>query len=134
MVIFWRGFDVQAIDPAHRIVMENVRLHPVIPVHNRPAANALEVDGKLVRNPIPLRKWRRVRFKAVPGVASVLQTAHSWHLKSAQFSAVDGKGSPEARAARCCTPRRAGRSPRVNQNSTLFETGGFAATIGLTRC
>ena len=41
-------FDLQAIDVAHRVVMENLRLHPVIPVHNRTAANAFEVDGKLV--------------------------------------------------------------------------------------
>lgn len=40
--------DLQAIDVAHRFVMENLRLHPVIPVHNRTAANAFEVDGKLV--------------------------------------------------------------------------------------
>ncbi|MCY3811881.1 MAG: hypothetical protein OXH15_08810, partial [Gammaproteobacteria bacterium] len=42
------GFDVQGIDLAHRVVMENVGLHPVIPVHTRPAANAFEVGGKLV--------------------------------------------------------------------------------------
>lgn len=41
-------FDLQAIDVAHRFVMENLRLHPVIPVHNRTAANAFEVDGKHV--------------------------------------------------------------------------------------
>ena len=41
-------FDLKAIDVAHRVVMENLRLHPVIPVHNRTAANAFEVDGKLV--------------------------------------------------------------------------------------
>ena len=40
--------DMQAIDVTHRFVMENLRLHPVIPVHNRTAANAFEVDGKLV--------------------------------------------------------------------------------------
>lgn len=41
-------FDLQSIDVAHRVVMENLRLHPVIPVHNRTAANAFEVEGKLV--------------------------------------------------------------------------------------
>ena len=37
-----------AIDVTHRVVMETLRLHPVIPVHNRTAANAFEVDGKQV--------------------------------------------------------------------------------------
>lgn len=41
-------FDMEAIDVTHRVVMENLRLHPVIPVHNRTTANAFEVDGKLV--------------------------------------------------------------------------------------
>lgn len=40
--------DMRAIDVTHRFVMENLRLHPVIPVQHRTAANAFEVDGKLV--------------------------------------------------------------------------------------
>ena len=40
--------QMQAIDVTHRFVMENLRLHPVIPVQFRTAANAFEVDGKLV--------------------------------------------------------------------------------------
>ena len=41
-------FDLQSIDVAHRFVMENLRLHPVIPVHNRTAANAFEVEGRRI--------------------------------------------------------------------------------------
>lgn len=42
------SFSMDAIDVTHRFVMENLRLHPVIPVHNRTAANSFDVDGKLV--------------------------------------------------------------------------------------
>ena len=52
--------DMQAIDVTHRFVMENLRLHPVIPVHNRTAANAFEVDGKLV----PARSTVMVAYPA----------------------------------------------------------------------
>ena len=40
--------NMGSIDITHRFVMENLRLHPVIPVIYRTAANAFEVDGKLV--------------------------------------------------------------------------------------
>ena len=53
-------FDLETIDVAHRVVMENLRLHPVIPVHNRTAANAFEVDGKLV----PARSTVLVAYSA----------------------------------------------------------------------
>ncbi len=52
--------DMQAIDVTHRFVMENLRLHPVIPVHNRTAANAFEVDGKVV----PARSTVMVAYPA----------------------------------------------------------------------
>ena len=51
---------MDAIDVTHRFVMENLRLHPVIPVHNRTAANAFEVDGKLV----PARSTVMVAYPA----------------------------------------------------------------------
>lgn len=51
---------LEAIDVTHRFVMENLRLHPVIPVHNRTAANAFEVDGKLV----PARSTVMVAYPA----------------------------------------------------------------------
>lgn len=53
-------FDMQAIDVTHRVMMENLRLHPVIPVHNRTACNAFEIDGKLV----PARSTVLVAFPA----------------------------------------------------------------------
>ena len=34
-----------AIDAAHRFIMEVLRLHPVIPVHNRMAMNSFEING-----------------------------------------------------------------------------------------
>ena len=40
--------SIDAIDVTHRFVMENLRLHPVIPVHNRTSANAFEVGGRFV--------------------------------------------------------------------------------------
>ena len=52
--------DLQAIDVTHRFVMENLRLHPVIPVHNRTAANSFEVEGKLV----PARSTVMVAYPA----------------------------------------------------------------------
>ena len=52
--------DMKAIDVTHRFVMENLRLHPVIPVHNRTAANAFEVDGKVV----PARSTVMVAYPA----------------------------------------------------------------------
>ena len=54
------SLDMEAIDVTHRFVMENLRLHPVIPVHNRTAANAFNVDGKLV----PARSTILVAFTA----------------------------------------------------------------------
>ena len=54
------SFRMEAIDVTHRFVMENLRLHPVIPVHNRTAANAFEVAGKLV----PARSTVMVSFPA----------------------------------------------------------------------
>ncbi len=53
-------FDLQSIDVAHRFVMENLRLHPVIPVHNRTAANAFEVEGRR----IPARSTILMAFTA----------------------------------------------------------------------
>ena len=35
----------QAIDVTHRVVMETLRLHPVVPVHNRKAMNTFEIEG-----------------------------------------------------------------------------------------
>ena len=55
-----QDFTMEAIDVTHRVVMENLRLHPVIPVHNRTAANAFEVDGKVV----PARSTVFVAFPA----------------------------------------------------------------------
>ena len=52
--------SMEAIDVTHRFVMENLRLHPVIPLHNRTAANAFEVDGKIV----PARSTVMVAFPA----------------------------------------------------------------------
>ncbi|MYF11404.1 MAG: cytochrome P450 [Gammaproteobacteria bacterium] len=52
--------DLKAIDVTHRFVMENLRLHPVIPVHNRTAATAFEVDGSVV----PARSAVLVAFPA----------------------------------------------------------------------
>ena len=52
--------NLEAIDVTHRFVMENLRLHPVIPVHNRTAANAFEADGKLV----PARSTVMVAYTA----------------------------------------------------------------------
>ena len=37
--------DMSTIDATHRVVMETLRLHPVVPVHNRTAMNTFEVDG-----------------------------------------------------------------------------------------
>ena len=37
--------DMAAIDATHRFVMETLRLHPVVPVHNRTAMNTFEIDG-----------------------------------------------------------------------------------------
>ena len=54
------SLDMEAIDVTHRFVMENLRLHPVIPVHNRTAANSFEVDGKFV----PARSTVMVAFPA----------------------------------------------------------------------
>ena len=54
------SLSMEAIDVTHRFVMENLRLHPVIPVHNRTAANAFDVDGKLV----PARSKVMVSFPA----------------------------------------------------------------------
>ena len=54
------SFDMDAIDVTHRFMMENLRLHPVIPVHNRTAANSFEVDGKLV----PARSTVMVAYPA----------------------------------------------------------------------
>ena len=54
------AMNLDAIDVTHRFVMENLRLHPVIPVHNRTAANAFEVDGKLV----PARSTVMVAYPA----------------------------------------------------------------------
>ena len=54
------NLDMEAIDVAHRFIMENLRLHPVIPVHNRTAANAFQVDGKMV----PARSTVMVAFPA----------------------------------------------------------------------
>ena len=54
------SLTMEAIDVTHRFVMENLRLHPVIPVHNRTAANAFEVDGKLV----PARSTVMVAYPA----------------------------------------------------------------------
>ena len=54
------NLDIEAIDVTHRFVMENLRLHPVIPVHNRTAANAFEVGGKIV----PARSTVLVAFTA----------------------------------------------------------------------
>ena len=53
-------FDLQSIDVAHRFVMENLRLHPVIPVHNRTAANAFDVEGRR----IPARSTVLIVFTA----------------------------------------------------------------------
>ena len=53
-------FDMAAIDVTHRVVMETLRLHPVIPVHSRTAANAFEVDGRQV----PARSTVLVLFPA----------------------------------------------------------------------
>ncbi len=53
-------FDMAAIDVTHRVIMETLRLHPVIPVHNRTAMNAFDVDGKLV----PARSKVLVSFPA----------------------------------------------------------------------
>ena len=52
--------DLEAIDVTHRFVMENLRLHPVIPAHNRTAATTFEVDGKVV----PARSTVLVAFPA----------------------------------------------------------------------
>ena len=54
------SLTMEAIDVTHRFVMENLRLHPVIPVHYRTAANAFEVDGKLV----PARSTVMVAYPA----------------------------------------------------------------------
>lgn len=37
--------DMDAIGATHRVVMETLRLHPVVPVHNRTALNSFEIDG-----------------------------------------------------------------------------------------
>ena len=37
--------DPTAIDATHRMVMETLRLHPVVPMHNRKAMNTFEIDG-----------------------------------------------------------------------------------------
>ena len=57
--------DMQSIDVTHRFVMENLRLHPVIPVQYRTAANAFEVDGKLV----PARSKIMVAYPAAHHMA-----------------------------------------------------------------
>ena len=43
-----KDLGIEAIDVTHRFVMESLRLHPVIPVHNRTAANSFEVGGSFV--------------------------------------------------------------------------------------
>ena len=40
-----KDLDLSAIDATHRMVMETLRLHPVVPVHNRTAMNTFEVEG-----------------------------------------------------------------------------------------
>ena len=40
-----KDLDVTAIDATHRVAMETLRLHPVVPVHNRTAMNTFEVEG-----------------------------------------------------------------------------------------
>ena len=39
------ALTTSAIDAAHRFIMEVLRLHPVIPVHNRTAMNSFEING-----------------------------------------------------------------------------------------
>ena len=51
---------MDAIDYTHRFIMEVMRLHPVIPVHNRMAMNEFEVDDYLV----PARSNILVAFTA----------------------------------------------------------------------
>ncbi|MCY4094177.1 MAG: cytochrome P450 [Gammaproteobacteria bacterium] len=51
---------MDAIDFTHRFIMEVMRLHPVIPVHNRMAMNEFEVDDYLV----PARSNILVAFTA----------------------------------------------------------------------
>ena len=53
-------FNMEAIDVTHRVVMENLRLHPVIPIHNRTAGSPFEVAGKIV----PARSTVFVAFPA----------------------------------------------------------------------
>ena len=42
------GLGIEAIDVTHRFVMENLRLHPVVPIHNRTSANSFAVGGRFV--------------------------------------------------------------------------------------
>lgn len=51
---------MEKIDFTHRFIMEVMRLHPVIPVHNRTAMNEFEVDDYLV----PARSTVLVAFTA----------------------------------------------------------------------
>ena len=37
--------SMEAIDATHRVIMETLRLHPVVPAHNRTAMNTFEVEG-----------------------------------------------------------------------------------------
>ena len=54
-----------AMDVTHRFVMETMRLHAVIPVHNRVAANSFEVEGRLV----PARSTVLVAYPATHHMA-----------------------------------------------------------------
>ena len=68
--------DMKAIDVTHRFVMENLRLHPVIPVHNRTAANAFEVDGKLV----PARSTVMVAYPAAHYMAENFENPEKFDI------------------------------------------------------